>query len=99
ICGAWYELPVYEQFRLDDPSYVFADLIAHGGSDYRAHSANLLKWETLYSGNFSLPKRLFMEVGGFDEDGHRCHDLDLGYRLSLIGTKFRFSPECSALHI
>ncbi|SRR6266568_2005961 len=99
ICGAWHELPVEEQSLLEKASYGFAALFERSGPDYREGAIRTDGWQNLYSGNVSLSRRLFMSVGGFDEEGHRCHDMDLGYRLFRRGTRFRYSPECRALHI
>lgn len=56
-------------------------------------------WRGFYSCNTSVPTELFRRVGGFDETGNRCHDLALGYRLSLGGARFVFSPDAWALHV
>jgi glycosyltransferase involved in cell wall biosynthesis len=52
----------------------------------------------LLSGNFSLERRLFDEVGGF-EARLRCHeDYELGLRLLEAGAAFRFAPDAAGLH-
>ena len=51
-----------------------------------------------YGGNLSLPRDLYVEVGGFAEDlrveglsfGMRYNDLEFGYRLQRQGAQFRF---------
>lgn len=42
----------------------------------------------LYSGNFSLPARLFRDAGGFDEQASCCEDVELGLRLEHRGANF-----------
>jgi GT2 family glycosyltransferase len=52
----------------------------------------------LYSGNFSVPRRLLEEVGGFDATLFRNEDVDLGFRLQALGAPFVFAPRADALH-
>ncbi len=52
----------------------------------------------LYSGNFSVHKKLFFDAGGFDEKFIRQEDVELGYRLADKGAHFRFEPKASAIH-
>ena len=99
ICGGWRELPIYAQRVPLDRATDFELLFDKGLLDYRVRAKRPRHWENVYSGNMSISKRLFMTVGGFDEVGHRCHDMDLGYRLYRTGAKFRYSPECRAVHI
>jgi len=99
ICGGWRELAAHTQYILRRKSFSFEKLYDMSLRDYRAKANKLGHWENAYSGNLSVAKRLFHLVGGFDEHGHRVHDLDLGYRLFRAGAKFRYSPECRAVHI
>lgn len=57
------------------------------------------RWDEFYSANGSVPRRLFIEVGGFDEEGYRCHDIDLGYRLAEAGARFVFAADCEVVHV
>lgn len=52
----------------------------------------------LYSGNFSVARRHFLKVGGFDEQLQRNEDVDLGLRLEREGLRFHFSPGAAAVH-
>lgn len=52
----------------------------------------------LYTGNFSLPRELFLEVGGFDE-GFVCYgneDKELLVRLRRAGARLGFAPRALA---
>jgi glycosyltransferase involved in cell wall biosynthesis len=52
----------------------------------------------LLSGNCSMPRALFDEVGGYDEN-LRCHeDYELGYRLIAAGARFFFAESAAGLH-
>ena len=52
----------------------------------------------LYSGNFSVTRKHFLRVGGFDETMTRAEDVDLGLRLEQIGLRFRFNPKADGIH-
>ena len=55
-------------------------------------------YSDLLSGNFSIGRPLFNEVGGFDE-GLRCHeDYELGLRLIEAGARFEFVEAAVGLH-
>jgi glycosyltransferase involved in cell wall biosynthesis/peptidoglycan/xylan/chitin deacetylase (PgdA/CDA1 family) len=56
-------------------------------------------WSDCYSGNLSISHEVFHALGGFDEEGHRCHDMDFGYRAAKIGAQMDFDPLCRAIHI
>lgn len=99
ICGGWYELPLHQHHLLTADTQGFERLFAQTLPDYRSVGCKPDDWENLYSGNVSVPRKMFLRANGFDESGHRCHDIDLGYRLLRIGASFRYSPECRAIHI
>ncbi|HEX5715388.1 MAG TPA: glycosyltransferase, partial [Thermoanaerobaculia bacterium] len=102
ICGGMRELPVIRQHLLERASYEelsrasVPDPRSLGHEPSRERPAH---WEDFYSGNASVPGSLFRRVGGFDESGHRCHDMDLGYRLALAGARFVYAPDCEVLHV
>jgi glycosyltransferase involved in cell wall biosynthesis/peptidoglycan/xylan/chitin deacetylase (PgdA/CDA1 family) len=98
ICGGWNELSIDHHSALGKATD-FESLYKHAGPDYRVKMNNRGSWENFYSGNASVSKSLFLQAEGFDEQGLRCHDLDLAYRMYRSGGKFRFSPECRAIHI
>ncbi len=51
-----------------------------------------LGWYYFLSGNVSLPKDLFLDAGGFDEDfkNYGWEDIELGYRLSKKGVPLHY---------
>ncbi len=52
----------------------------------------------LYSGNFSVPRLAFLQVGGFNEGMERGEDIELGFRLEQAGVPFYFNPAAAAIH-
>lgn len=45
------------------------------------------------------PRDKFLEAGGFDEDYFCYHeDVDLGFRMWLLGEKCQFDPSCRVVH-
>lgn len=51
-----------------------------------------------YTGNTSLPRRLFESYGGFDEAFRRAEDIELAYRLAEGGVEFDFCPDARGYH-
>lgn len=51
-----------------------------------------------YTGNTSLPRRLLLEVGGFDERFRRAEDVELAYRLDSQDVRFIFNPRAIGYH-
>jgi len=49
-------------------------------------------WPDCYAGNISIPRSIFLEVGGFATDIRRNHDVELGYRLQQYGVEFVYVP-------
>lgn len=60
------------------------------------------QWEPtarqFYTGNASVPRRLLLEVGGFDEQFRRAEDVEMAYRLAARGVGFVFTMEAEAHH-
>jgi GT2 family glycosyltransferase/peptidoglycan/xylan/chitin deacetylase (PgdA/CDA1 family) len=52
-----------------------------------------LSYMDCWSGNMSLLRETFLQVGGFAEDLPRYHDLELGYRLASFGLAFGYVPD------
>jgi glycosyltransferase involved in cell wall biosynthesis/peptidoglycan/xylan/chitin deacetylase (PgdA/CDA1 family) len=100
VCGAMHELSAeHLGSLLDDRVIAFDRLKRQTLRDFRTHYRTHFPWESLYSSNFSLSKKLFEKSGGFDESGFRCHDVELGYRLSLLGAQLEFNSVCEVIHI
>jgi GT2 family glycosyltransferase len=53
----------------------------------------------LASGNFSVRRNTFFEVGGFDERFGRCEDKELGLRLFRAGCVIIYDPEPLFTHL
>lgn len=47
-------------------------------------------WKVCYGGNMSVPRDVFVAIGGFAADMRRGHDVELGYRLAVRGLRFCF---------
>ena len=58
-------------------------------------------WRLCYTGNVSLPRALFAEVGGFDPSftGWGLEDLDFGIRLHAAGARWIFSRFALGYHV
>jgi peptidoglycan/xylan/chitin deacetylase (PgdA/CDA1 family)/GT2 family glycosyltransferase len=58
-------------------------------------------WRLCYTGNLSLPRALFDEIGGFDPhfEGWGLEDLDLGIRLHAAGARWIFSRFALGYHV
>jgi glycosyltransferase involved in cell wall biosynthesis len=50
------------------------------------------------SGNVSLPRAVFEQVGGFNPSLPSIHDYELGARLLKNRVRFRFEPSAASLH-
>lgn len=58
-------------------------------------------WRLCYTGNLSMPRALFDEIGGFDAGftGWGLEDLDLGIRLHRAGAQWIFSRFALGYHL
>jgi len=99
VCGAIRELPATHLALLSEAA-PYESLASVSIADYRAgRNDSSAHFDDFYSGNASLPAELFERAGGFDERGFRCHDVELGYRLSRLGARFHYEAGCEAIHI
>ncbi len=79
-------------------------VIKYIGNKFNRHLENLARPDynfslrSFYSGNFSIPKNVLLEVGSYDEDFkvYGNEDLDLFLRLKKAGVQFKFSPQALA---
>jgi GT2 family glycosyltransferase len=55
-------------------------------------------WRQFHTGNNCMPRRVFVEIGGFDETYKRAEDDELALRLDRHGCAFRFEPNALAWH-
>jgi glycosyltransferase involved in cell wall biosynthesis len=51
-----------------------------------------------YTGNVSLGRQLILDAGGFNERYRRAEDVELAYRLQLIGARFVFDDRAEGFH-
>ncbi len=51
-----------------------------------------------YTGNSSVEREVFLQLGGFDVNLKRGEDIELGYRLQAAGLKFVLNERASGLH-
>ncbi len=76
--------------------YIAAKFAEHQGKLARPDYALVLR--DFYTGNFSICRKIMLEVGGFDEafKMYGNEDLELSLRLSQAGVRFVFSPHAAA---
>lgn len=56
-------------------------------------------YHEVFSGNLSMPRSLFLDVGGFDVEFNSCRDdSELGLRCMRRGARIVFAPEARAWH-
>jgi glycosyltransferase involved in cell wall biosynthesis/peptidoglycan/xylan/chitin deacetylase (PgdA/CDA1 family) len=106
FCGATHELPAYHQGALRKGWFdSFSGLRERCNMDARQNPGpegslpTKTGWDLLYSCNFSLPRMLFLGVGGFDTQGYRCHDMELGCKLARAGCQIEFGLKAEAIHL
>jgi len=104
LCGAAVELPVIHQseknlFMLSKGIRIENCFLAHDYRENNRPTDNHGVWQELYSCNASFPKSMFELVGGFDDNGFRCHDMDLSYRLFKLSPIYFYDETCLVTHI
>jgi GT2 family glycosyltransferase len=52
----------------------------------------------LFTANASIERRQFLDAGGFDPAYARAEDVELGYRLRDLGSRFAFEPRARVTH-
>jgi hypothetical protein len=62
------------------------------------HKSHRFQYKNLTSGNFSIHKTLFIEVGGFNVNFMCQEDYELGVRLIQKGADFQFTEEAMGYH-
>lgn len=82
-----YEMPLFERFHAHQ----------NDNAAERHASAGTFAGYDVYTGNLSLPRELFLRVGGFDPTFF-IEDTELGVRLELAGAQFVFSRRAAAVH-
>jgi glycosyltransferase involved in cell wall biosynthesis len=85
----WRRKPLYEVIRED------GQLRLHERLESRAQVPTATSFVTQ---NVSMPRRLYLDVGGFDQSLRLFEDAELGMRFERAGAKMRFSPGARAVH-
>lgn len=83
------DMPLFERFY----ARVMAkqnDALASGEAVVRGHN--------IYTGNVSMPRELFLRVGGFDPAFRALEDEELGVRLEKAGARFAFANDAESVH-
>lgn len=83
------EMPLFERF--------YARVMKQTGDDY-ASGKESVRGHSIYTGNVSMPRALFLEVGGFDPNFRALEDEELGIRLEKAGASFAFADEAESVH-
>lgn len=83
------EMPLFERF--------YARVLRQQGDDF-ASGKEKVRGHNLYTGNVSMPRALFVEVGGFDPQFRALEDEELGIRLEKGGASFGFADEAESVH-
>ncbi len=58
----------------------------------------IIKGIQLCSGNVSMRRQRYLEVGGFDAEIPRSEDRELGIRLEKAGARMAFAPDAEVVH-
>ncbi|MCH8059093.1 MAG: glycosyltransferase [Proteobacteria bacterium] len=70
--------------------------------NWNLHFENLAErqpdWQDLYSGNMSIPRERFNDIGGFSTEHAIAHDAELGCRLQLARAEFAYAPAARVRH-
>lgn len=83
------EMPLFERF--------YARVLARQGDAFAA-GEEAVQGHNLYTGNVSLPRELFLRVGGFDPSFRALEDEELGIRLEKAGARFGFANDAESVH-
>ncbi len=83
------EMPLFERF--------YARVLARQGDGF-ASGEEAVRGHNLYTGNVSLPRDLFLRVGGFDPAFRALEDEELGIRLEKAGARFAFANDAESVH-
>ncbi len=83
------EMPLFERF--------YARVLARQGDAFAAGEEKV-RGHNLYTGNVSMPRELFLRVGGFDPQFRALEDEELGIRLEKAGATFGFANDAESVH-
>jgi serine acetyltransferase/GT2 family glycosyltransferase len=83
------DMPLFERYYARVMAETCDDL-ASGERPVRAHS--------IYTGNLSMPRALFLRAGGFDPAFRALEDEELGVRLEKLGATLAFANDAESVH-
>jgi serine acetyltransferase/glycosyltransferase involved in cell wall biosynthesis len=83
------EMPLFERYYARVMAST-CDELASGKKPVRAQS--------IYTGNLSMPRELFVRAGGFDPVFRALEDEELGVRLEKVGARFAFANDAESIH-
>lgn len=83
------EMPLFERF--------YARVLARAGDEF-ASGQQPVRGHNVYTGNVSMPRELFLRVGGFDPEFRALEDEELGVRLEKAGARFAFADDAESVH-
>jgi serine acetyltransferase/GT2 family glycosyltransferase len=83
------DMPLFERF--------YARMLDRMADGVRSGTTSLRGTE-LYTGNLSIERDFFFEVGGFDTTFGQIEDAELGIRLEAAGATFHLSEAAATIH-
>ena len=83
------DMPLFERF--------YAKMLARLSENVRS-GKEALRGHSIYTGNLSVTRALFLSIGGFDRSFKAIEDEELGLRLEKAGARFVWSEESASDH-
>ena len=90
--------PLGQDLERDD---IFADITRLEWSEIftsQRDPSHRFDFRDMNNTNISMPRDLFISIGGYDENFSACEDLELGVRLLEQQVRFYFVPEAACVH-
>jgi len=81
--------------------YNYAEQVLKIYCENNGETNSLTPWISLFSGNFSIRRKDYEYVGGFDESFKTWgyENIEFGYKLYMHGIKFHYEKEAANFHI
>ncbi|MBX3190056.1 MAG: glycosyltransferase [Labilithrix sp.] len=83
------DMPLFERF--------YARVMGKKGDDWASGKTPVVG-QSVYTGNVSFSRTLFLQAGGFDPQFRALEDEELGIRFEKAGAKFAFANDAETLH-
>jgi glycosyltransferase involved in cell wall biosynthesis len=80
------------------PAWAEWEFRIHGARYERIEAGSRVDGRKFYSGNVSVRREAFDRAGGFDTSFGSAEDIELGYRLESIGSRFGFAGGAVGVH-